>query len=74
MQVTIKLFAHFRNDRFIKEVRTIAPGTTVGAIVTELAIAEEEVGVILINGRHSNLEQPLTEGDILSLFPLVGGG
>ena len=74
MQVTIKLFANFRNNRFNKEVRTIAPGTSVGAIVTELAIPEEEVGVILINGRHSNLDQPLTEGDILSLFPLVGGG
>ena len=74
MQVTIKLFANFRNDRFIKEVQTIAPGSTVGAIVSELALTGEEVGVILINGRHSNLEQPLTEGDILSLFPLVGGG
>jgi sulfur-carrier protein len=74
MQVTIKLFANFRNDRFIKEVQTIAPGSTVGAIVSELALTEEEVGVILINGRHSNLDQPLTEGDILSLFPLVGGG
>jgi molybdopterin converting factor small subunit len=74
MQVTIKLFANFRNNRFNKEVRTIAPGVTVGAIVSELALTEEEVGVILINGRHSNLDQPLTEGDILSLFPLVGGG
>ena len=74
MRVTIKLFANFRNDRFIKEVQTIAPDSTVGAIVSELALTEEEVGVILINGRHSNLEQPLTEGDILSLFPLVGGG
>ena len=74
MQVTIKLFANFRNNRFIIEVQTIAPGSTVGAIVSELALTEEEVGVILINGRHSNLDQPLTEGDILSLFPLVGGG
>jgi molybdopterin converting factor small subunit len=74
MQVTIKLFAHFRNDRFNKEVRTIAPGITVGAIVAELAIAEEEVGVILINGRHGSLDQLLAEGDNLSLFPLVGGG
>ena len=74
MQVTIKLFANFRNNRFNKEVRTIAPDSTVGAIVSELALTEEEVGVILINGRHGNLDQPLTEGDILSLFPLVGGG
>ena len=74
MQITVKLFAHFRNNRFNKEVRTIAPDTTVGAIVAELAIAEDEVGVVLINGRHGSLDQPLAEGDNLSLFPLVGGG
>ena len=74
MQITVKLFAHFRNNRFNKEVRTIAPDTTVGAIVAELAIAEDEVGVVLINGRHGSLSQPLTQGDNLSLFPLVGGG
>ena len=74
MQVTVKLFANFRNNRFNKEVRTIAPGITVVAIVTELAIAKEEVGVILINGRHGSLDQTLAEGDTLSLFPLIGGG
>jgi molybdopterin converting factor small subunit len=74
MQVTVKLFANFRNNRFNKEVRTIASDITVGAIVTELAIAREEVGVILINGRHGSLDQTLVEGDTLSLFPLIGGG
>ena len=40
MQITVKLFANFRNNRFNKKVRTIAPGVTVGAIVTELAISK----------------------------------
>ena len=74
MQITIKLFANFRQDRFAKEIRTIAPNTTVGAIVKELAITEEELGVILINGRHSKTGKYLSDGDTLSLFPLVGGG
>jgi molybdopterin converting factor small subunit len=74
MQVTVKLFAHFRNNRFNNDIQTIAPDTTVGAIVNELAIPVEEVGVILINGRHASLDQTVAEGDTLSLFPLVGGG
>jgi len=74
MQVTVKLFANFRNNRFNKEIRTIAPGITAGAIVSELDITEDEVGVILINGRHGRLDQVLIEGDILSIFPLIGGG
>ncbi len=74
MQVTVKLFANFRNDRFVKKVLTIASDATVGAIVAELDIAKDEVGVILINGRHGSLDQPLVEDDTLSLFPLIGGG
>ena len=74
MQVTVKLFAHFRNNRFNNEIKPIAPDTTVGAIVNGLAIPEEEVGVIPINGRHASLDQTVADGDTLSLFPLVGGG
>ena len=74
MQITVKLFAHFRNNRFKHELRTIGPDTTVGAIAADLGLAEDELGVILINGRHGSLDQALAEGDTLSLFPLVGGG
>jgi len=74
MQITVKLFANFRNNRFKNEVRTIVPDTTVGVIVAELGLVEDELGVVLINGRHVSLDQVLAEGDTLSLFPLVGGG
>ena len=74
MQVTVKLFAHFRINRFNNEIQPIAPDTTVGAIVNGLGIPEEEIGVILINGRHASLDQTVADGDTLSLFPLVGGG
>jgi molybdopterin synthase sulfur carrier subunit len=74
MQITVKLFANFRNNRFKNALRTITPDTTVGVIVAELGLVEDELGVILINGRHANLDQALAEGDTLSLFPLVGGG
>ena len=74
MQITVKLFANFRNDRFRDKALTIVPGTTVGAIVAELDIPEDELGVILINGRHGRIDQRLSEDDNLSLFPLIGGG
>lgn len=74
MQITVKLFANFRNNRFKDALQTVAPDTTVGAIVAELGISEDELGVILINGRHGRLDQVLTDGVTLSLFPLVGGG
>lgn len=74
MRVTVKLFAFFRENRFIKEEREYAPGTVVGDVVEELAIDPEEIGVLMINSRHTSLETSLREDDILAIFPVVGGG
>ena len=74
MQVTVKLFANFRIDRFKEEIREYSQPVTVRDIVSELDIPESEVGIIFINGRGADLDQVLAEDDTLSLFPLVGGG
>lgn len=74
MQVTVKLFATFRIGRFDIEVRDYPVGTRVGAVVAELDIPEETLGILMVNSRHVDLERVLEEGDTLAIFPLVGGG
>lgn len=74
MQVTVKLFANFREGRFSVEVRDYRPGITVGEIVDELGIPRAQLGILLVNSRHVGVERELQEGDTLALFPLVGGG
>ncbi|MDO3377283.1 MoaD/ThiS family protein [Geoalkalibacter halelectricus] len=74
MKVLIKLFATFRNERFKQEEKDLPPGTTIRQVVAQLEIAEEALGMVMLNGRHTPLDQELSEGDTLSLFPLVGGG
>ncbi|MDH3329914.1 MAG: MoaD/ThiS family protein [Desulfobulbaceae bacterium] len=74
MQVTIKLFANFRINKFKQDTRDYDSTKTVGEIVEELGIQNSEVGIIFINGRNAAMDQILTDGDTLSLFPLVGGG
>ena len=74
MQITIKLFATFRVGRFDVVTRDYPAGTRIADIVTELHIPEKEVGMIMLNNRHAELDQELKEGDTLALFPLVGGG
>ncbi|HJV64220.1 MAG TPA: MoaD/ThiS family protein [Geomonas sp.] len=74
MRVTIKLFATFRNGRFKIEERELPEGTDIRSIVLGLGLTEEEIGIIMVNGRHGNLDQVLKEKETLSLFPLVGGG
>ena len=74
MQVTVKLFATFRNGRFKIEEQELPEGTECRNVVANLGLTEEEIGIIMINGRHGALDQKLAHNDILSLFPLVGGG
>jgi molybdopterin synthase sulfur carrier subunit len=74
MLVTIKLFATFRTGRFGQETREYAPATTVGDILNELNLPLDEIGATLINHIHVEEDQALQDGDVLSIFPLVGGG
>jgi len=74
MNVTVKLFATFRIGRFKIELRDYPPGITCREIIAEVGLTEQELGIVLVNGRHAALDARLEEGDTLSLFPLVGGG
>ncbi len=74
MLVTVKLFAYFRDNRFIKETRDYPPETRVQDIVDKLGIDPDEIGVLMINSRHTTLETTLQENDNLAIFPVVGGG
>ena len=74
MEVEIRLFAGFRNGRFKKRPATLAEGTALRDVVRELGIAEEEVSLPLVNGEYSPLDRVLRPGDVVSLFPAVGGG
>ena len=43
-------------------------------VLQRLDIPAEEVSILLINGFHKKPEDPVKDGDILALFPPVGGG
>jgi len=74
MRITVKLFATFRKGRFDEAVREVPPGTTVSRIVEEVDLPKKEIGIVLVNSRHTDLSRVLAEGDTLAIFPLVGGG
>ncbi len=75
MQIQLKLFATLRAltpDN--ADSYPIAPGTTVGDIVTQLSIPAKDAKLIFINGVRKSLDTPLADGDRLGIFPPVGGG
>ena len=72
--IEIRLFATFREGRekiYYMEAEKIKK---VSDALEILRIPEEEVAICLINGRHSSVEDEVQNGDILAVFPPVGGG
>ncbi|NLF44765.1 MAG: MoaD/ThiS family protein [Syntrophomonadaceae bacterium] len=74
MTVKVKLFANFRKNRFKEKDMELAEDCTIEGVIDYLKIPRKELGVIFLNGLSAELEAVLAEGDILSVFPLVGGG
>lgn len=74
MQVTVKLFAGLRQGRFVVEEFVSEDGVTIDLIVEKYKIPVVEVGVLLCNGRHTDFSRKLEDGDVVSIFPKVGGG
>jgi len=74
MQVTVKLFASFRTGRTPIEVCDYPVGTSVADVVAEKGIPVAEIGIMLVNCRHVQLDRELVDGDLLAIFPLLGGG
>jgi len=74
MQVTVKLFAGLRQGRFVAEKFVFDDGITIARIVEKHEISGSEVGILLCNGRHTDFSRKLEDGDIVSIFPKIGGG
>ncbi len=55
MQITVNLFATFREGRFDTASQGYPEGTAVRGVVAELRIPERELGIVLVNGRHAEM-------------------
>lgn len=74
MKIEVRLFATFREGRTKKQILELKEYTTILEILDMINIEEEDVAIMLLNGRDGNSERKLKDGDVLSLFPPVGGG
>lgn len=74
MEIEVRLFATFREGREKKQRIKISENTTLLDIIKLLNIDEEDVAIMLLNGRDGTSDRLLKDGDVVSLFPPVGGG
>lgn len=72
--VNISLHGVFRIDRFKQQIREYPQGTTAGYVINELEIPATLLGIILVNGAHTDAEKVLLDGDLLMLLPILEGG
>lgn len=74
MVVEVKLFAAFREGRFKKKELELPDGSSVAEVLKQIGIKEQEVGMLLVNGGSAAGEKKLSGNDVVSVFPLIGGG
>jgi len=74
MQIRVRLVGLFKNGRFVEETRTYPEKFRVDQVVAALDLPREHLGIVLINGRHAELDAQLAEGDALTLLPVFDGG
>lgn len=72
--IEVRLFATFRDGRDKVTLLSAKDFTSAGDIIDYLKIPRSEVAILLINGRYSAADTLVKDGDILALFPPVGGG
>ena len=72
--IEVRLFATLRLGREKIIYLDSSQFSTAEEVLNHLAIDPEEVAICLINGKHSHLSTPIKDGDIIAIFPPVGGG
>lgn len=72
--IEVRVFATLRQGR--DKITMLSPDgiACAGDILSLMNIPREEVSILLVNGFHQKPETTVKDGDIVALFPPVGGG
>ena len=72
--IEVRFFSTLREGRGKITQVPAKEAATAGDLLRRFEIPTEEVAILLINGFHSRPGDPVKDGDVVSLFPPVGGG
>ena len=72
--IEVRLFATLRQGREKVVMLEIQGFSTARDIIEHLDIPAGEVSILLINGFHKTPDTEVKDGDVVALFPPVGGG
>ncbi len=72
--IEVRLFATFRDNRFKERQMDFPEDGLLKDLLQQLNIGADEVGILLVNGDSATPETKLHAGDVVSIFPAIGGG
>jgi len=74
MLIQVRLFATLREGRGKVVEVDLPDGSSVADLAGKLAIDRKDIAILLVGGRDAPFDKTLANGDIVSIFPPVGGG
>ena len=74
MKITIKLFATLRDFGPEIQEKSVPENSSVASVIDSLSLPKEIPLLTIVNGVHTDPKEIMLEGDVLALFPPVGGG
>ena len=72
--IEVRLFATFRENRFKERRMDFPEDGLLKDLLGQLDIGADEAGILLVNGDSATPERKLHAGDVVSIFPAIGGG
>lgn len=72
--IEVRFFATLRDGHGKSAQIRAEEVSNAGDVMRLCGIDPAQVAILLINGFHSKAESPVRDGDLVSLFPPVGGG
>ncbi len=72
--IEVRLFATFRDNRFKERRMDFPEDGLLKDLLQQLNISADEVGILLVNGDSATPETKLHAGNVVSIFPAIGGG
>jgi sulfur carrier protein ThiS len=73
----LSLYGHlwrFTEEKSRSSQRPLHGGLTVAELLRELGIPQQQVMIVLINGKRASEEQPIEPSDHIEVLPVIDGG
>ena len=76
MKVTITLYGMLRKKRqdLVDTDHIVTEAASVGELIAELNLSKPQMLILFINGKRAGVEALIEDGDVIKIFPLLGGG